>query len=93
MPAAIIGAATGNTNKAFAVRALARVDREATFCADQVASMAKWLMASLLAINAGGGIAAINTPSVSTLVPSAFFGAGAIFALLSGAAMQEVTTI
>jgi hypothetical protein len=76
-------------NIAYAQRVLTRIDRQTTFSAEQVGSMGKWLMASLLAVNGAGALAALNTNDPSNTLSSIFFGIGVIFALLSGVAMEE----
>jgi hypothetical protein len=77
-------------NKAFAERVLVRADRQTGFAADQVASMSKWLMASLLAVNGAGALAAINSQTTAAWWPAALFGLGMVFALLNGVVLQEI---
>lgn len=79
-------------DKALAARALGRIDRMQGFVSDQVSSMAKWLMASLLALNGGGALAALNASGKTDVgwIPGILFLLGIATALLSGVAMQEV---
>lgn len=78
--------------RALAERILARIDQQQQFAFDQVGSMAKWLMASLLAVNGAGAIAAMNAVDTG----KGHWAAGLIFALgvgsalMSGVAMQDV---
>lgn len=78
-------------NRAFALRALARIRDQETFAAEQVASMAKWLTASLLAVNGAGAIAVFNRAGAVNHSSAAgiLFMLGIAFALLSGTALQE----
>lgn len=78
-------------NKALAARVVTRIDRHQSFVADQVSSMAKWLMASLLGINGAGAIAVLNAAKESTdlAIPGLLFVLGTGAALLSGVTMQK----
>lgn len=79
-------------NRAFAEHALVQVRGHQRFGAEQVASMAKWLTASLLAVNGAGAIAVFNrTHSVDHPTSAGvLFTLGIGFALLSGTALQEL---
>lgn len=78
-------------NRAHASRALERIRRHEIFAAEQVASMAKWLTASLLAVNGGGAIAVFNHPHTAghAWCAGIAFMLGIAFALLSGTGLQE----
>lgn len=78
-------------NRAIAKRALECVDREQAFSASQVASMANWLMASLLAINGGGALATVNASKEAhgLWIAGAIFALGVGFALMSAVRMQD----
>lgn len=91
MPVAALLAASSVELKV-ASRTLTNIDRHYKFIAEQVASFAKWLTASLLAVNGGGVLAALDAikEKHDTTLPAGLFIAGIIFALLSGAALQEV---
>jgi hypothetical protein len=71
-------------------RVLERIDRQSTFVAEQVNSMAKWLAASLLAVNGAGALATLNAAKATSYWPSIIFVVGVILALLSGAGLQEI---
>jgi hypothetical protein len=73
-----------------AKRVLERIDRQSTFVAEQVSSMAKWLSASLLAVNGAGALATLNAAKANLYYPSIIFVVGVILALLSGAGLQEI---
>ena len=73
-----------------AKRVLERIDRQSTFVAEQVSSMAKWLSASLLAVNGAGALATLNATNSSLHWPGIVFVVGVILALLSGAGLQEI---
>jgi hypothetical protein len=73
-----------------AKRVLQRIDRQSTFAAEQVSSMAKWLSASLLAVNGAGALATLNAAKANLYCPSIIFAFGVILALLSGAGLQEI---
>jgi hypothetical protein len=79
-------------NRRFAERVLTRVDRHSGFAWEQVASFAKWLSASLLAINGAGGLAALALvrDHGGSVLPPVLFGLGMLLALLSGTALQEI---
>lgn len=79
-------------NKAFALRVISRVDQHVSFATDQVGSWAKWLTASLLAINGAGALASLNAASEAdnSWIAGVIFAVGILAALLSGVAMQEV---
>lgn len=72
-----------------AARALARIEKQDSFANEQVASMGKWLMASLLAANSGGVIVTVQMKAGPDLIASSLFMIGAGASLLSGTAMQE----
>lgn len=78
--------------KLLAERIHTRIDRQQSFVGDQVASMAKWLMASLLAVNGAGALAVANglASNPDAWIAGLVFAFGTAAALLSGAAMQEV---
>ncbi len=78
--------------RAFAERVLKRIDQHQQFAFDQVGSMAKWLMASLLAVNGAGAIAAINAVNSGKgpWAAGLLFALGIGSALISGVAMQDV---
>ncbi len=75
-----------------AQRVLQRVDQQQQFAFDQVGSMAKWLMASLLAVNGGGAIAAMNVDGGGGpyWLAGLLFAIGILSALVSGVTMQDV---
>lgn len=77
--------------KILAEREAARMEASRKFTEDQFSSMAKWLMASLLAVNGGGALAALNIAKSTQMfwMPGALFGIGIGFAIFSGVAMQE----
>lgn len=78
-------------NKRYAQRVLTRIDHLQGFAAEQVASTAKWLTASLLAVNGAGALAAVNAlKDGGAWLPSLLFTLGIISALLSATAMQEI---
>ena len=82
---------TPEFNRLFAERVLIRLDRHQSFSWEQLSSFAKWLTASLLAVNGAGGLAALTLlKEGGSSVPGAFFGTGLLLALLSGAALQEI---
>ena len=78
-------------NRAFASRTLERIRHHEIFAAEQVASTAKWLTASLLAVNGGGAIAVLNRTQTLDHAWGAgiLFMMGIAFALLSGTGLQE----
>ena len=58
---------------------------------DQSADAAKWLLASLLAINGGGAVAAVNSiEKLQIGVPAGLFAAGIMLALASAVIIQSV---
>jgi len=78
-------------NKRYAQRILTRIDYLQGFAAEQVASTAKWLTASLLAINGAGALAAVNDlKDGGSWLAALLFTLGVISALLSATAIQEV---
>ena len=78
--------------RALAERILKRIDQHQQFVFDQVGSMAKWLMASLLAVNGAGAIAAMNAVDSGKghWAAGLLFAVGVGCALMSGVAMQDV---
>jgi hypothetical protein len=78
--------------RALADRTLSRIEHTLQFASDQVGSMAKWLMASLLAVNGAGGLAVLSSINAGheQWLTGALFVLGVISALLVGVAMQEV---
>lgn len=79
-------------NRQFAARKLIRLDKEYAFVSDQVASMAKWLMASLLAINGGGILAVLNAAKDGhqSWIAGTMFVGGVGMSLFSGVTMQGI---
>jgi hypothetical protein len=73
-----------------AKRVLERIDRQSVFVAEQVSSMAKWLSASLLAVNGAGALATLNAEKFNSYQSSLIFVVGVVLALLSGAGLQEI---
>jgi hypothetical protein len=69
---------------------IGRLERFESGASDQLVKMSVWLTASLLAINSGGALAALNVaehfefPTPAALL----FGIGILLALLSGVAIQ-----
>ncbi len=59
---------------------------------DAVISMAKWLLASLLAVNGAGALAVLNGADklASPALPGCLFVSGVVLALVNGAAQQYV---
>lgn len=93
MPAAtLLESAATSIEMKVANRSIDSINRHYSFIAEQVASLAKWLTASLLAINGGGVLAALEAlkDKHDVMLPAGFFIAGIILAMLSGVALQEV---
>lgn len=80
-------------NRRAARTILARFEALRVFSFEQVATAARWLLASLLAINGGGALATINSVGrlESPLHPAACFTAGICLVLLSAVVIQHAT--
>jgi hypothetical protein len=71
-----------------------RLSHMAKVAVDQLGQMSNWLTASLLALNGAGGLAVANAAErlAAPLYPAAIFGIGIALALLSGFAIQAVSS-
>ena len=80
-----------NLDRALASRTLERIRDHEKFSSEQLASLSKWLSASLLAVNGGGAIAVFNHLHDFPFAKLAGFSfmIGIALALLSGAGLQE----
>lgn len=77
--------------EAFNAANLEILETEYKFCSEQVSSWAKWLTASLLVINSGALLAALNSDEINARgLAASIFVAGVVTALLSGTVLQEI---
>ena len=82
---------TPNDARLIAEHNIGRYERYDQVLSDQITKTSGWLTASLLAINAGGALAALNAAERGPAAtgPALVFGMGILTALLSAVTMQE----
>lgn len=82
---------TPNDARLIAEHNIGRYERYDQILSDQITKTSGWLTASLLAINAGGALAALNAAERGPAAtgPALVFGMGILTALLSAVTMQE----
>jgi len=82
-------------SRGLAAHQVARLEKISASSAEQLVKTSGWLSAALLAINGGGAIATLNVADriAAPIYPASAFGAGILFVLLNGVAVQRLNSL